>query len=805
MHRLSPIILLFGLTINLLAQNPHGADFKMDCAACHTSDGWEITAEFWKNNTPSKPIISTTTGLVLPNSSKGFDHNSTEFNLQGQHTIVDCKDCHQSLVFSEAQTECISCHTDMHNQTVGMDCARCHTSENWLVSDITELHYDNGFPLMGAHAIASCNECHISETDLTFEPIGNECINCHLDEYSATTNPNHTSAGFSTNCIECHSINGFDWSTENINHEFFPLNKGHDVEDCARCHTSGDYSNTPTDCLSCHLADYTASINPNHQNQSFPTDCRECHTTDPGWTPAEYLQHDVEYFPIYSGEHNGEWDQCLECHTNPSSYVEFTCTTCHANPETDDEHSGIGGYSFNSPACLACHPTGEANDNFDHNLTNFRLTGVHTTTECLECHTAGYAGTPTDCASCHTTDFNQTINPNHNTLAISTDCASCHTTEPEWNPAAFANHNEYYALNGAHTTIANDCATCHNGDYNNTPNTCVGCHVDDFNSTTDPNHAAQQFSTDCVICHTESAWEPAIFDHNQTNFVLNGAHTSTDCISCHEAGYAGTPTDCASCHMEDYNVTTDPNHAAQQFSTDCVICHSENSWNPAALDHNLTNFPLTGVHTTTECVECHVDGYVGTPTDCASCHTTDFNQTTNPNHNTLGISTDCASCHTTEPEWNPAAFDNHNEYYALNGAHATIANDCATCHNGDYNNTPNTCVECHLDDYNNTNNPNHSTAQFPTDCESCHTENAWEPSTFDHDGQYFPIYSGKHREAWNQCMECHTVSGNFSVFSCIDCHEHSNQASLNDKHKEFQDYTYTSISCFSCHPTGNKN
>ena len=353
------------------------------------------------------------------------------------------------------------------------------------------------------------------------------------------------------------------------------------------------------------------------------------------------------------------------------------------------------------------------------------------TSECLECHSEGYAGTPTDCASCHTTDFNQTTNPGHNALGISTDCASCHTTEPEWNPAAFANHNEYHTLNGAHATIANDCATCHNGDYTNTPNTCAGCHLDN------------------------------------------------------------------------YNATTDPNHITLQFPTECTTCHSENAWEPATLDHNLTNFPLTGVHTNTECLECHSEGYTGTPTDCASCHTTEFNQTINPDHNALGISIDCASCHTTEPEWNPATFANHNDYYALNGAHTTIANDCATCHNGDYTNTPNTCVGCHLDDYNTTTNPDHSTAQFPTDCESCHSENAWEPSTFDHDGQYFPIYSGKHSSEWDQCIDCHNVSSDFSIFTCIDCHGHNDKVKVDNDHSEVTEYSYTSTGCFSCHPTGN--
>jgi hypothetical protein len=181
----------------------------------------------------------------------------------------------------------------------------------------------------------------------------------------------------------------------------------------------------------------------------------------------------------------------------------------------------------------------------------------------------------------------------------------------------------------------------------------------------------------------------------------------------------------------------------------------------------------------------------------------DFAGTQNPNHTALNLSTDCVSCHTTEPSWMPASFDNHNDFHPLNGAHAMIANDCAACHNGDYVNTPNTCFGCHQSDYNTTNNPNHSAAQFPTDCTPCHSESAWTPSTFNHDGMYFPIYSGKHDEEWNQCTECHTTPNDFSTFSCIQCHEHSNQSDVNNDHDEVSGYIYESNACYACHPDGD--
>ncbi len=806
MYRLSSIILLLGVAYQAWGQSTHGDTFKMDCAACHTPKSWEIPASFWQKANPSPNNVSKATGKKLPFKSLRFNHDDTEFVLDGQHATTDCRSCHETLEFAEAQTECISCHTDMHQQTVGDDCTRCHNTENWLVDNTSELHYDNGFPLLGAHATASCYDCHDSESALAFNRIGNECMNCHLDEYTGTTSPNHASAGYSTNCIECHDINAFSWSSESINHNFFPLTKGHDIEDCASCHNTANFSDISADCISCHQTDFTEASNPNHIAGDFNTDCRECHTTDPGWTPAQYLQHDVEYFPIYSGEHQGEWDQCVDCHTNPSNFAEFSCTTCHTNPETDEEHQGIDGYSYNSQSCLACHPTGDSDGAFDHNLTNFPLTGAHLTVDCIDCHAAGYAGTPTDCAACHTTDFNQTVNPNHNSLGLSNDCASCHTTEPEWNPAAFASHNDHYALNGAHATIANDCVACHNGDYNNTPNTCVGCHQQDYDQTTNPNHVALNFSTNCIECHSENSWEPATFDHDAEHFpIYSGVHSGEwdQCLDCHTNPGNYAEFTCVTCHA---NPETDNQHNGitgySYNSPSCLACHPTGTAD-GTFDHNLTNFPLTGAHLTVDCIDCHAAGYAGTPTDCAACHTTDFNQTVNPNHNSLGLSNDCASCHTTEPAWNPATFANHNDYYALNGAHAAIANDCATCHNGDYNNTPNTCVGCHQDDYNQTTNPDHNAAQFPTDCESCHTEIAWVPAAFNHDGQYFPIYSGKHKEAWNDCVECHTIPSNYSIFSCIDCHQHNNQTEVDNDHSEEAGYVYASPNCLECHPTGN--
>jgi len=560
------MVFFLSFAVWLMAQqtgtSPHGKDFKISCSECHSSQGWKL----------DKTIYS-------------FNHNATAFPLSGQHESTNCRLCHSTLVFKEAKTACVDCHTDLHAQTVGPDCGRCHTPKSWIVENITDMHQRSRFPLLGPHYMADCFACHPSASLLRFDPQGIECYDCHFTDYNATTKPSHVQSGYSKNCTDCHLVTSFTWATSNVDHSFFPLTAGHDINDCSQCHSNGTFSGLSKECNTCHMPNYTATTNPNHQAANIPTSCGDCHTTNPGWKPAEYLAHDNLYFPVYSGKHVNTWNTCIDCHTSPGNYQVYTCTDCHAHlqPDMDSKHNNVGGYLYNSVACFDCHPQGSAEGGFNHN-----------------------------------------------------------------------------------TSI----------------------------------------------------------------------------------------------------------------------------------------FPLTGAHTTTPCASCHINGYSGTPTACSDCHINNYNQTTNPNHITLNLAITCATCHSTAPGWKPASFPDHNTYYPLTGAHATIANDCAACHNGNYNSTPNTCAGCHQNDYNQTTNPPHASAQFPTNCEMCHTQTAWDPSTFNHDGQYFPIYSGKHNGEWSLCSDCHTNPSNYSVFSCIDCHAH-NQTSMNDAHSDVPGYTYNSLACYQCHPTGS--
>jgi len=782
MRKLSSLILALAFSVSLFSQsNPHGDDFKVTCTDCHTTEGWKIDLK-----------------------ALSFNHNTTKFPLKGQHQAVNCRLCHKSLEFAKAETECISCHTDMHNQTVGPDCARCHTPNSWIVNNITEIHQRSRFPLVGAHVTADCFDCHInaSASLLNFGPLGVECIDCHQANYDATTNPSHVQGGFSTNCIECHNMTAFSWTGAGINHNFFPLTAGHEINDCNQCHPGGNYSSTSPVCISCHQSDYNGTTNPNHISISFSTTCTDCHTTNPGWKPAEYRNHDV-IFPIYSGKHNGEWSSCADCHSNPVNYGQFTCIDCHEHnnqSEMNNKHNDVSGYIYNGTSCFDCHPTGSGEGSFNHSTSIFPLTGAHTTVECASCHTNGFGGTTTVCYDCHTNKFNESTNPNHTANNIPKDCGTCHTTDPGWIPATFPIHNNYYILEGAHIAIANNCITCHQGNYVNSPNTCYGCHATLYNESTNPNHITSQFPTTCETCHSQNAWSPSVFNHNNV-YPLTGAHATiaNNCFICHQGNYTNTPNTCVGCHQTDYNQTTNPNHTTAQFPTTCETCHSTTAWSPSTFNHNNV-YPLTGAHAViaTNCFICHQGNYTNTPNTCEGCHMTQYNQSINPNHLAINIPAQCATCHTTSPDWTPATFPIHNNYYLLEGAHVSIANQCVLCHNGNYNSTPNTCVGCHLNDYNQTTDPNHTAAQFPTTCLNCHNQNAWSPANWNHS---FPIYSGKHKNEWNSCSDCHTNPGDYSVFTCTtSCHP---QSQTNNDHQGVTGYSYNSAACYNCHPNGS--
>jgi len=439
---------------------------------------------------------------------------------------------------------------------------------------------------------------------------------------------------------------------------------------------------------------------------------------------------------------------------------------------------------------------------FEHESTGFALEKAHAGASCRSCHRSlvfNHVGTA--CVDCH--------RDNHRG-ELGARCESCH------NPSTWTNQREMFQVHSrtrfpllaVHAAL--DCTSCHRNQrpyqYASTPAECGNCHLGTYLATTSPNHVQAGFSRRCEDCHTvtSSTWQGPRFSHPAT-FPLVGGHAALACARCHVGGrYQGLSNACVSCHQTDYSRATNPNHAGGGFPTSCESCHTVNAWRPAKFDHGQTRFPLTGAHGRVDCAKCHIGGrYQGTPTDCNACHQADYNRTTNPNHRASGFPTQCQNCHNTGA-WRPANFDHNRTRFPLTGAHDRV--ECAKCHiGGRYTGTPTDCYSCHQTDYAGTTNPNHQASGFPTQCQTCHTTSAWRPATFDHDGRYFPIYSGKHRGKWSSCADCHVNPGSYRVFECILCHKHSNKAEVDDQHKEVSGYVYQSAACYRCHPAGRKD
>ena len=595
----------------------------LQCDQCHTPFDWK---------------------RIKPNT---WDHQQvTGFRLEGIHKTLDCFQCHKETIFSPQPGDCYDCHREDYREAsepnhaangFPSDCKACHHSMlTWEGA-----HYDHSaFPLKGNHKTADCASCHQSGV---YQGLPSQCVDCHIKDYNATSNPNHRQAGYSTDCERCHGSDALTWTGAKVDHSVFPLRGKHLTADCGDCHVNGQYTGILQECSGCHMSDYNATTNPNHKKAGYSTDCESCHGNNAdAWTGVK-VNHSA--FPL-RGKHLTA--DCGDCHINGQyAGTPQECSGCHLadyNATTNPNHQQAG-YSTDCESCHGSSADTWTGANSDHSV--FPLLGKHQTADCGDCHKNGqYTGTPQACSGCHMADYNATTNPNHQQAGYSTDCESCHGNSADTWTGAKVDHSNF-PLNGKHKTA--DCSDCHkNGQYTGTPQECSGCHMAEYNATTDPNHQAAGFSTDCVTCHGTGAvsWEGAVFDHNQF-WPLKGAHTGLDCSTCHSAGY-DLPTDCYGCHQQDYQNAKDPDHKSAGFPTTCESCHfsSHVSWSQAVFNHQ---FPIySGNHRGLSCTECHLTANFQV-FSCLDCHEHNKNDMDKEHHDVGGYSYNSQACYTCHP------------------------------------------------------------------------------------------------------------------------------------------------------------
>jgi hypothetical protein len=231
------------------------------------------------------------------------------------------------------------------------------------------------------------------------------------------------------------------------------------------------------------------------------------------------------------------------------------------------------------------------------------------------------------------------------------------------------------------------------------------------------------------------------------------------------------------------------------FPTDCVLCHTGDTWNSIRADFSYdhateTGVALEGAHASAECLRCHNDrGPVAAfaARGCAGCHE-DIHQ---------GMSgAQCVDCH-TQTDWRPGpAIANHaRTRFPLVGAHAAAA--CWRCHPaaqiGRFDHVDTECVSCHTGDLANATSPDHLAQGWTSSCDRCHIPTTWSGAGFNH--STFPL-TGQHKQT--ACTACH-AGGIFAGTpqACVACHLSDYNGATNPNHIALG----ISTQCADCHST----
>ncbi|MCQ3939197.1 MAG: hypothetical protein DPW18_19440 [Chloroflexi bacterium] len=391
--------------------------------------------------------------------------------------ISECKACHTAPWERETMADrCLACHTNIAKQMLSvaelhgaivqkspsLACRDCHKDHRGSAAPLTDLgehdfpHEALGFSLNGHRLKVTrepfdCADCH--GTDVTTFA-SDSCQSCHREMDIAYAQLHLLT--FGADCLACHD--GVDRYGEDFNHNAFAfqLAGAHAVAPCSSCHLNAraiaDLQSAPQDCFSCHQGD-------DPHAGAYGTDCAACHSPQ-AWEPADF-DHNLSAFKL-EGEHTEA--ACEECHVN--NVYKGTPADCYSCHREDDEHGGRFGTQ-----CEACHnPSDWENASFDHNRTNFPLTGGHSGAACEQCHGLGtFEGLSTGCAGCHG-------DPSFHAGAFGANCEACHSSAA-WSPAQFNLSHPEPRVDEEGSGIFHggaSCRQCHPSTVYES--TCTACH-----------------------------------------------------------------------------------------------------------------------------------------------------------------------------------------------------------------------------------------------------------------------------------------------------------------------------------------
>jgi hypothetical protein len=216
--------------------------------------------------------------------------------LEGKHAEVWCHDCHEGV--RKPEYECAGCH-EAPEPHFGLECEECHTPLGFAGAEWGD--FEHPLALEGAHAEASCEECHVEGQEVVAE-----CAGCH-----EAPEPH-----FGVDCAACHEPTGFGEAEMPAGLHPMALEGAHGELECGDCHVEGQ--EVVAECAGCHEA----------PEPHYGLDCAGCHeptSFGEATLPAEL--HPV----VLEGAHRTA--ACEGCHGADGEVPEFVCSNCHERPE----------------------------------------------------------------------------------------------------------------------------------------------------------------------------------------------------------------------------------------------------------------------------------------------------------------------------------------------------------------------------------------------------------------------------------------------------------------------------------------
>lgn len=278
-------------------------------------------------------------------------------------------------------------------------------------------HMTTGFPLLGGHATAACETCHVAGV---FKGTAKTCEGCHSLGKRVVATPKSTGHIVTdAPCETCH----FNTST------FLGARFNHATAQ-------------PGQCMTCHNGRQSASRPGSHMSGKKATDsCDHCHRTY-AWTPASWN---------HIGVVPGTCDSA-GCHVSGANQY-FRSGATHTR-------TGMATY-----ACDDCH------NFFTWNPAHFKHNRGGT---CSSCHLNGavaagqptshnsFIGWPTDCSECHTSTISWLgalgAKPaNHIPYNAGVACTSCHSGTAVRTGATLHAFVTSYTCNNCHQRNAQIC------------------------------------------------------------------------------------------------------------------------------------------------------------------------------------------------------------------------------------------------------------------------------------------------------------------------------------------------------------